>query len=172
MPPPSLWVLPAPKKVLVVGVADMVVSNDKGAELVTYSLGSCLGVVVYDAGRKIGGLLHLMLPDSTIDANKAAKAPYMFVDTGVPRLFQAVYGLGSDRSRVTVKVAGGAQFLDQQRVFNIGERNFQALYSLLNRNGHRIHAQEVGGTISRTIRLDFSTGDLVIQSPGTTPRRI
>ncbi len=160
------WVIPPPRKTLVVGVADMVVSNDPGAELVTYSLGSCLGITLYDPGMKIGGLLHVMLPDSTIDAAKAARLPYMFVDSGVPRLFQAVYNLGAERRRLTLKVAGGAQMLDEQGIFNIGERNHQALSGLLARNGYAIHARDVGGLSSRTLRLDLTTGKVTIKTPG------
>ena len=107
MLPNSKWVIAPPRQTLVVGVADMVVSNDGGAEIVTYSLGSCLGVAIYAPVKNIGGLLHLMLPDSKIDAAKAVSAPFMFVDTGVPRLFHAAYNLGADRNRLVVKVAGG-----------------------------------------------------------------
>jgi chemotaxis protein CheD len=143
------WVLPPPRKSLVVGVADMVVSNDAGAELVTYSLGSCLGITVYDPVKKVGGLLHIMLPDSKINALKAAQVPFMFVDTGVPRLFQAAYNLGAERSRLAIKVAGGAQLLDEQGVFNIGLRNFESLKGLLARAG----AQRVGGPCLRCRRV-------------------
>ena len=123
MLPTGKWVIPPPRKTLVVGVADMVVSNDASAEIVTYSLGSCLGIAIYDPVKKIGGLLHIMLPDSKIDATKAVTMPFMFVDTGVPRLFHAAYNLGADRSRLFLKVAGGAQLLDQEGIFNIGIRN-------------------------------------------------
>src|SRR5580698_6330002 len=135
MSAPRQWVIAPPRKALVVGVADMVASNDGSAEIVTYSLGSCLGITIYDAVKKIGGLLHIMLPDSNIDAARAATTPYMFVDSGVPRLFHAAYNLGADRSRLVVKVAGGAQLLDQQGIFNIGSRNFTALEKLLAQNG-------------------------------------
>jgi chemotaxis protein CheD len=163
---PGKWVIPAPRKALVVGVADMVASNDSTAELVTYSLGSCLGITLYDPGMKVGGLLHLMLPDSKIDAAKAAGVPFMFVDTGVPRLFQAVYSLGADRHRLTVKVAGGANLLDEQGVFKIGERNCKALNELLALRGYAIQARDVGGLSSRTLRLDLSTGNVTIKTPG------
>jgi len=113
-----------------------------------------------------------MLPDSRIDPAKAASAPAMFVDTGVPRLFRALYELGAERSRVVVKVAGGAQFLDAGGVFNIGERNQKALNELLMRNGFSIQAADVGGVISRTLRLELSTGRVQIQSPGVTPYSI
>jgi chemotaxis protein CheD len=166
------WVIAAPRKTLVVGVADLVVSNDSSAEIVTYSLGSCLGITVYVAVKKIGGLLHLMLPDSTIDAAKALSTPYMFVDTGVPRLFHAVYNLGADRSRLVVKVAGGAQLLDQQGIFNIGIRNFDALGKLLAQNGLKAHASDVGGLASRTVRLDLTTGQVTVKTPGANPYQL
>jgi chemotaxis protein CheD len=169
MPPNSKWVIAQPRTRLVVGVADMVASNDSQAEIITYSLGSCLGVTVYDPVKKIGGLLHLMLPDSKIDAVKAADMPFMFVDTGVPRLFHAAYNFGADRSRLVVKVAGGAQLLDQQGIFNIGARNFEALKNLLVKNGLRIHAADVGGLSSRTISLDLTTGGVTVKTPGSTP---
>jgi chemotaxis protein CheD len=169
MPALSTWVLSQSKKSLVVRVADMVASNDSGAELVTYSLGSCLGVTVYDPVRKAGGLLHLMLPNSAINPRRAETEPYMFVDTGVPRLFKTVYALGGERSRVIVKVAGGAEFLDPNRTFNIGERNYGQLRALLERNGYSIQAEDVGGTWSRTMRLDLSSGRVTISSPGINP---
>jgi chemotaxis protein CheD len=163
------WTIPAPRKSLVVGVADMVVSNDPGAELVTYSLGSCLGITIYDPIKKIGGLFHVMLPDSKIDSAKAASAPFMFLDTGLPRLFHAAYNLGADRNRLAVKVAGGAQLLDERNIFNIGGRNFQALCDLIARNGLVIHARDVGGMASRTLRFDLANGNVTIKSPGTDP---
>lgn len=169
MSPTGKWVIAPPRKTLVVGVADMAVSNDSSAEIVTYSLGSCLGITIYDPAKKIGGLLHLMLPDSKIDAARATSAPCMFVDTGVPRLFHAAYNLGADRNRLVIKVAGGAQLLDQQKIFNIGARNFEALEKLLAQNGLKAHAADIGGLSSRTVRLDLTTGQVTVKTPGATP---
>lgn len=169
---PTTWVIPPPKKAYIVGVADMIASNQANGELVTYSLGSCLGVTVYDPIKKAGGLLHLMLPDSSIDAVKAKNAPFMFVDTGVPKLFHAVYGLGGEKSRLVVKVAGGAQFLDEKQVFNIGQRNIAALQVLFARNGVTPQTMDVGGTTCRTMRLELSTGQVTIQSPGLAPYKL
>ncbi len=166
MPASSRWIIAAPKKNLVVSVADMVASNDAGAEMVTYSLGSCLGVTVYDPVKKVGGLLHLMLPDSRIDPAKAATSPFMFVDTGVPQLFKTVFNLGGERFRVIIKVAGGAQFLDEQRMFNIGQRNVLAFDEMISRNGMAVHARDTGGYNSRTMRFDLATGNVSIHSPG------
>ena len=115
---------------LIVGVSDMKVSNDPNATLITYSLGSCIGVVVYDPVAKAGGLLHYMLPESSIDADKAKKNPYMFADTGIPSLFKATYALGAKKQRMKVAVMGGSQVLDQKGFFNIGKRNHTALRKL------------------------------------------
>lgn len=172
MQPTRQWVIAPPRKTLVVGVADMVVSNDASAEIITYSLGSCLGVTVYDPVKQVGGLLHLMLPDSSIDSVKANAMPYMFVDTGVPRLFHAAYNLGADRSRLIVKVAGGAQLLDQQGIFNIGVRNFAALEKLIAQNGLHIHAADTGGLSSRTVRLDLTSGNVSVKTPAAKPYQL
>jgi chemotaxis protein CheD len=156
-------------KGLIVGVADMIATAEPAAEIVTFSLGSCLGITLYDPVRKIGGLLHLMLPDSKINAVRALKQPHMFVDTGVPLLFQAMYRLGADKRRLVVKVAGGAQFLDEQKIFNIGQRNIEALRTILSANGVAVSAHDVAGTTSRTMRLQIATGRVTIQTPGQEP---
>lgn len=147
----------------------MVVSNDPGADLCTYALGSCIGVAVYDPGQKIGGLLHVMLPDSSIHPAKAAARPSMFVDTGVPGLFHSLYNLGAERERLIIMAAGGAQFLDTAGIFNIGERNQQTLLELLDRNGFTLQAGALGGVSCRTLRLNLDTGDVQIQTPGADP---
>jgi len=155
------------KNVIRVGLADMVVSNDPDTELVAQSLGSCLAVVIYDPVKQVGGLLHVMLPDSSIHASKAVESPYMFVDTGVPLLFRSAYKLEADKYRIIIKVVGGADLLSFGNTFTgIGQRNYEALCEMLKRNGVRIKTQEVGGNISRTARLDVATGRLWIKIPG------
>lgn len=166
------WVIAPPKKAIVAGVADLVASNDPSADLVTYSLGSCLGIALYDPAIKVGGLLHVMLPSSKIDPVKANTAPYMFVDTGVPRLFHALYSFGAERSRMVMKAVGGAQFLDSAGIFNIGERNQKALIEILGNNGFRIQSQEFGGVCSRTVRFSLESGRVQIQSPGVETHSI
>ena len=107
---------------LTVGVSDMKVSDDPKSVLVTYSLGSCIGVAIYDPVVRIGGLLHFMLPESNLDPTKAKNNPFMFADTGIPALFKSAYKLGAKKQRIKVVVVGGAQILDQQGFFNIGKR--------------------------------------------------
>jgi chemotaxis protein CheD len=165
-------VIPPPRKNLIVGVAEMAVSNDASAELVTYSLGSCLGIAIYDPACHVGGLLHVMLPSSEIDPAKGERSPCMFVNTGVPRLFAAVCSLGAAPARLIVKIAGGSQFLDPQGIFNIGERNQLAVKKVLSKAGYTIHGWDVGGLASRTLRLDLATGDVSIRCPGNEIRKL
>jgi chemotaxis protein CheD len=159
-PPPTGF-----RKTIVVGVADMAVTNDISADLVTYSLGSCLGITIYDAAVHVGGLLHLMLPDSAIDRQKGDDSPYMFVDTGVPLLFRTAYQLGADKARIVLKVIGGAAVVGND-LFNIGKRNCQAVHEILQRNHVAIAAECVGGQASRTVRFDIGTGQVFIRTPG------
>jgi chemotaxis protein CheD len=163
---PPRWVIAPPRMSLVVGMGEMLVSNDASAQLVTYSLGSCVGITIYDSAVKVGGMLHAMLPDSTINADRAASRPNMFVDSGLPAMFHAVYALGGLKHRIVVKMAGGAEFLDKNKVFNIGRRNIDALLIMLGRNGMKLEASATGGHESRTMRLDLATGAVRLDTPG------
>ncbi|HSR67182.1 MAG TPA: chemotaxis protein CheD [Acidobacteriota bacterium] len=152
----------------IVGIAEMYVGGDEGEELITYALGSCLGIAVYDPEAKVGGLLHVMLPLSNIDPEKAAQRPYMFVDTGIPQLFKECYKLGAEKNRMVVKVAGGANLQGGRDQFQIGKRNYAILRKLLWKNQVPIKAQDVGGTCSRTMSLRLSDGAVSIRSNGAT----
>jgi len=142
----------------IVGIADMRVSNDPSELLVTFSLGSCIGVAIYDPDVKVGGMLHYMLPEKKLDLEKAAIKPYMFADSGIPLLFKKAYELGAKKSRMVVKVAGGAQILDESGYFNIGKRNYAALRKLFWRNNVMIAAEDIGGNVNRTMYLRLSDG--------------
>lgn len=150
----------------IVGVADMKVSNNPAETVITYSLGSCIGLVVYDPAVRVGGMLHYMLPESSIDREKAVARPFMFADTGIPILFKTAYQLGAVKSRIRIYVAGGAEILDQKGFFNIGKRNYMALKKMFFKNNVIIHKQDVGGNINRTVRLEIGTGDIYVKTSG------
>ena len=152
---------------LVVGVGDYKLSRDPGEVITTYALGSCIGVTIHDPIARIGGMLHFMLPDSSLDALKAHTRPCMFADTGISRLLQDAYALGAVKSRTLVRLAGGAQMLDANGVFNIGKRNYMAARKILWQSGFMIQSEDVGGSVSRTIRLDISSGQTWIRATGT-----
>ncbi len=149
---------------IVVGVSDLKVSGRVEDVLITYALGSCIGVAVYDPIVKVGGLLHFMLPDSTIDLKKARKIPEMFADTGIPLLFKSCYKLGAKKKRMIVKVAGGANILDNKNYFRIGKKNITALRKIFWKNNVLMDGEDVGGDYNRTVHFHISTGKVVIKN--------
>jgi len=149
----------------VVAVGDMKIGQEVDT-IVTHAIGSCLGLMVYDPIAKVGGLLHAMLPLSKINPDKAKTNPYMFVDTGVPTLFKALYEIGGQKSRMVIKAAGCGNPLGKNEMFKIGERNYTVLKKLLWKNNILLEAEDIGGTISRTVYLDLATGQTVISSGG------
>jgi chemotaxis protein CheD len=157
---------------LVVGVSDMKVSNDPTSVLVTYSLGSCIGIAVFDPVARAGGLLHYMLPESALDGAKAAANPFMFADTGIPRLFKSVYELGGKKSRMRVVMVGGSKVLDQNGFFNIGKRNEMAARKLFHRNNVVIDFADTGGSGNRTIRLTVRDGKCWLKASAGDERSI
>jgi chemotaxis protein CheD len=163
---PSLASFKGFERKLVVGVGGLAVSNNQSMVLATYSLGSCIGVTIYDPVARVGGLLHAMLPDSSINMAKATEQPAMFVDTGLPALFRAAYELSVLKHRVHICVAGGAQFLDKSGFFNIGQRNYACLMDVLRKHGLVIKAEQVGGTVSRTVHLSLATGEVRLKTSG------
>jgi chemotaxis protein CheD len=152
---------------LIVGVADMKIASGQGDVVVTHALGSCLGVSAYDASSCVGGILHVMMPVSGINPEKAKANPYMFVDTGVPRFFQELYSQGAAKNRLVVKVAGGAnvQTGGQDR-FAIGKRNYTMLKKVFWKNGVMVESEDVGGNHARTMYLEIGSGRVWLSSSG------
>jgi len=150
----------------IVGVADMKVSNQTGDTIVTYSLGSCIGVAIYDPQTKVGGILHYMLPNSVIDDEKAKDNPFLFADTGIPELLNQLYALGAEKSRLRVFAAGGAEIMEQEGIFNLGRQNYAALMQILNKDHIPIWKQAVGGYSNRTIKLEIASGNIYLNTSG------
>ncbi len=157
---------------IVVGISDLKVSNNLNDVLVTFALGSCVGVAVYDPVAKVGGLLHYMLPDSTLDAEKAREKPAMFADTGIPLLFKSCYKLGAEKQRMAVKVVGGASILDDTNYFRIGQKNVMALRKIFWKNNVLIDREDTGKSCNRTVRLHIASGHLLVKSSGGDSREL
>ena len=151
---------------IVVGVADIALCDDPSGTLVTYALGSCIGVCIYDPVARVGGLLHFMLPESKINVEKARQSPVMFADTGVPLLFKGAYELGATKHRLIVIAAGGAEVLADDGHFKVGSRNRTMLRKLFWKNNILLTADDTGGSISRTMILKMSDGEVTVRSKG------
>jgi chemotaxis protein CheD len=154
------------KQRVIVQVSDAKISADPQDMLITYSLGSCIGVCLYDPAAHVGGMLHYQLPDSALDPAKAREYPFMFADTGMRLLVEAMVSLGSNRQRVRIKVAGGAGMAGGPQGFDIGKRNHLAMRKLAWQQRLFIDAEDVGGSSPRNMYLDMADGAVVIKSNG------
>ena len=143
---------------LVVGIAEMQLSSRSDDLLVTHALGSCIGITIHDPVAGVGGILHYMLPLSSLDPAKAAKNPYMFGDTGIPAMFQKAYLAGATKENLRVSMAGGASVIQDTQNFDIGSRNVVIARKLFWKNAVLISAEHVGGTAPRTLYLDMTNG--------------
>jgi len=157
---------------IIVGISDLKVSNKPDDILITYALGSCISVAIFDPKVRVGGLLHFMLPDSSLDLTKAKECPGMFADTGIPLLFKSCYSYGAEKKRMIVKVAGGASILDDTNYFRIGQKNITAVRKIFWKNNVMIGGEDTGSNCNRTVRLNLSDGKCIVKSSDGTVKDI
>ena len=150
---------------LTVGIADMKMAQGGGV-LVTYALGSCIGLCFHDPRLKLGALLHIMLP---INMETGRTHPLKYADTGIRETLRPMEAKGAVRSRMTVKIAGGAKMFEiagSSGLGNIGQRNIESVNTILKRENIRLLGQEVGGKIARTMFFDIASGQACVRSYG------
>ncbi|ABC81146.1 chemotaxis protein CheD [Anaeromyxobacter dehalogenans] len=147
-----------------VGIGDLAVTGDPRAVIVTHGLGSCIALVAWDPGLRVGGMLHFQLPASALSPERALDAPGTFADTGIPLLFHRLYARGCRKEALVVKAAGGGSFNDRGGAFDIGRRNHAAMWRILRHARVAVVAEDVGGSRSRTVRLFLDSGRVTVQS--------
>ncbi|OOB77505.1 MAG: chemotaxis protein CheD [Epulopiscium sp. Nuni2H_MBin001] len=155
-----------------VGIADLKIAKAP-QKLTTLGLGSCVGVTIYDPTLKIGGMVHVMLPDSTAIKNNVNKAK--FADTGVKELLDQLIAQGCKKSNCVAKIAGGAQmfkFSAQTETLRVGEKNIAAVQQILRELRIPIKASDVGDTFGRTIELNLENGSLLVRTIGKGEKEI
>jgi chemotaxis protein CheD len=146
--------------VINVGMSQIEVSSTPGTVLAAPSLGSCIGLAIYDPQKKIGGMAHIVLPDST-KMTKASETIGKYADTSVPEILRRMYAKGAIKSNLIIKIAGGGQMFNLQQgsnVLNIGLRNAVAVKAALTKEGLDIVKADTGGNKGRTFKLDVITG--------------
>lgn len=157
----------APVTEIQVGIAELKIAGQP-ERLITLGLGSCVGLTLYDPATRVGGLLHIMLPDSTQFSN--VTKPAKFADLGIPLLVSEIKRSGGRVANLQAKMAGGAQMfsgLNEKFVLNIGERNIIMARQTLKSLGIKIVAEEVGGNRGRTMILDTVSGQVFIRTVGS-----
>lgn len=154
-----------------IGIADLNVVKSPEV-LATYALGSCIGICLYDAELKIAGLAHIMLPWSK-DAGAAADNMRRYADTGITELIQKMVTMGAKKYRLTAKIAGGAQmFSSNSAVFNIGERNIEAVKKVLATYNIPIVAEETGLNFGRTVFFYSEDGIMEVKAATRPTKRV
>ncbi|MGI5962454.1 MAG: chemotaxis protein CheD [Lawsonibacter sp.] len=152
---------------LVVGIADMKMAQSSG-ELITYALGSCVGICLYDPLIKLAALIHIMLP---LNMEPGRKSTMKYADTGIRETLRQMEMWGAKRSRIVAKIAGGAKMFEipgSKSLGNIGQRNIESVHLILKQEGIRLLKEDVGGTTARTLQFDAATGQGLIRRVGKT----
>ena len=155
-----------------VGMADLNICKSPNA-ITTLGLGSCIGIAIYDPVTKIGGLAHIMLPDSTKIRNNSNIAK--FADTGIMELVNRMVRAGASRTRMVAKIAGGAKMFEisgNSDFGNIGQRNTVSVKKVLMEEGLRISGEDTGASYARTMYIDLATGDVGVRTFGRPERHL
>lgn len=155
------------KQSITVGVGDLAAVNNPNTTLSTFALGSCVGVCLYDPVTKIGGLLHFMLAESSINPQKALSHPAMFADTGIAELLRVLGTFKIERRSLKALIAGGACMLAAKDIFKIGERNGVKIKMVLKNLSIPIMFEDLGGDQNRTLYFQLNTGIIDIKMPGS-----
>lgn len=153
-------------EIIKVGMADLKICKSPDG-VTTLGLGSCVGIALRDPVTQIGGLAHVMLPDSTAIKNNSNI--YKFADTGIEELVRLMVEAGASRLRLVAKIAGGAQmfaFQNKVDLVRVGERNVEASIEKLQELKIPILAEDTGATYGRTVVFYPSSGDFVIRAVG------
>lgn len=147
-----------------IGIGHIKTTATPGDEIKTYALGSCVAVILYDKKLKVAGMIHIALPDSTVNKEKAQSLPGYFADTGLPVLLRDFRKLGGDRKTTVIKIAGGSSIMDANKTFDIGKRNAIAVKRFLWKQGLGVIKEDIGGDISRTVSIDIDTGKILLSN--------
>ena len=154
-----------------VGIGDMKFTRG-GGTIITYALGSCIGITFYDPAIKLGGLLHIMLPNRS-DPNDPKI--YKYADSGIREMVRKLSAFGMVKSRTVVKIAGGAKMFDikgNKDFGNIGQRNAAMVKKILMEERMRITSEDTGGAYARTMLLNVDNGDVVIRTVGRPEKHL
>jgi len=151
---------------LVVGVADMAIGSVADRQIVTYALGSCIGLTAYDPAAQVGGMLHFMLPQPNGKSDPKQLKQFMYATTGIPYMFRRLVERGALQSRLVLAGAGGAEILEGAANMAIGKRNRTMLRKVLWKMNLQLAAEDIGGAHARTMCLDLATGAVDVRARG------
>lgn len=161
----------SPTSVELLGIGEYAATRNQGQMLETLALGSCVAVILGDVQHRVRGLIHIALPDSTVDPKAAQKLPGRFADTGLPALIDAMRRAGAIGHPASWRCAlfGGASIIGAAQLFNVGGRVTSAVEALIKELGSKVVRRELGGNISRSVRVRVGSGRVELRSPRREP---
>jgi chemotaxis protein CheD len=153
-------------KEMIVGIGEIIVSDDPNTFIKSYALGSCVALIIYDNLTKMAGMAHIALSNSSIDKNKSKILPGYFADTGVAEILSMLYKKGAiiNKQNLIIKLAGGADVIDNFNFFHIGKNNIAQIRNLILKYGLSIKNEDTGGKVYRTVSIYPATGLVKLQN--------
>jgi chemotaxis protein CheD len=161
-------------QMIAVGLGELKVGTRPDQVLVCYGLGSCIGLSLYDPVARVGVMVHVVLPDSSLNRGHQLQ-PGKFADTAVPAAIAGAVQHGAVKSRLIARMAGGARMLNVVGAgskLDIGSRNVEAVRAALQQHQIRLAAEDTGGTYGRTLQLHVDTGRLLVSTVGRGEREL
>lgn len=161
------------EQTITVGLGDVCVSENNSETLACYGIGSCIGLCVYDPVSKIAGMAHIVLPER--NPNSPTTGSTKFADIAVPALIEEMRGRGAVKSRLIVKLVGGAQMIQArgfEDILEMGTRNTESTKRALTEQGIRIAASDTGGGQGRSVWLSVGTGSVFVRAAGKPPKEL
>ena len=158
---------------IVAGLGEIKISNDPSAVLTCLGLGSCVGISVYDPLASVGGMAHIVLPYS--HQKNGHGSPTKYADIGVPYLIEQIVEQGAVKSRLVIKIAGGAQISKARGLedsFQIGQKNATAVQEIFKKMGLSIKAADIGGDYGRTLKTFLESGSTIVTSAAQGAKEI
>lgn len=156
---------------ITIGIADMKIAKGQGT-LVTYALGSCIGICLWDSLMKIGALVHIMLP---INMETGRTSPLKYADSGIRLTLSKMEQMGAKRNRIVAKIAGGAKMFNVPgtgSLGSIGQRNIESVHQVLRMEGIKLMCEDVGGSAARTLFFDVATGVGTVKIYGNIEKKL
>lgn len=149
---------------MIIGIGEYAISCNQEDSIKTYALATCVAVTAYSPLKRVGGMVHIALPYIT-DIELSKSRPGYFATTGIPLLINLLLNkFGCLKEELNINIYGGADSICRKDIFNLGKRNINAVETVLSSYNLKIHRAEVGGLISRTIKLDILTGIVQIST--------
>lgn len=161
------------ERIIMVGLGEICVTNDRSSVLACLGLGSCIGLCAYDSRARVAGMAHIVLPES--NRGSLGEMSTKYADIAIPRLLEEMGECGAVKPHISVKLVGGAQMIQNvalESVLQVGKRNLEMTINILAREGIRLLATDTGGNFGRSVQLSVDSGKVMVRVAGGEYREL